>query len=302
LRLRDTTRAALAPAARALTVFNLAWYELLAIFLILAGEGLIFAGHSVLGVRLSVLGVGLQVLNIIAVAVIVVALQGERVELVLALALISMFRVISASLALVPIIYSLAIVLVMYLPLILVIPTVALYSEVAVYGVMFIPIIAIVAHRKLSRHDLGLTGGLRLAYLIPFGTLVGVGLGLIEYAILRNNALIPNASASELIGLSIVMIFFVAVVEELLFRVLLQPQLIERSGAVAGILITSVIFGALHGGYGNVYELLFTTGAGVVFGVAFYKTKNLPFVITIHAVDDILLYGVFPFLSLALLH
>jgi membrane protease YdiL (CAAX protease family) len=256
----------------------------------------------VLGVRLSVLGVGLQVLNIIAVAVIVVALQGERVELVLALALISMFRVISASLALVPIIYSLAIVLVMYLPLILVIPTVALYSEVAVYGVMFIPIIAIVAHRKLSRHDLGLTGGLRLAYLIPFGTLVGVGLGLIEYAILRNNALIPNASASELIGLSIVMIFFVAVVEELLFRVLLQPQLIERSGAVAGILITSVIFGALHGGYGNVYELLFTTGAGVVFGVAFYKTKNLPFVITIHAVDDILLYGVFPFLSLALLH
>ncbi|MGZ4846915.1 MAG: CPBP family glutamic-type intramembrane protease [Halobacteriota archaeon] len=37
-----------------------------------------------------------------------------------------------------------------------------------------------------------------------------------------------------------------ALVEELLFRVLLQPQLIERRGAVAGILITSVLFGALH--------------------------------------------------------
>ena len=217
-------------------------------------------------------------------------------------ALISIFGVVSVSFAHVSIIYSLAIVSVIFLPLILVVPTVSWYLQVAFYGVMFIPIIAIVAHRKLSRHDLGLTGGLRLTYLIPFGTLIGVGLGLVEYAILGNNPLIPNASATELIRLSIVIIFFVALVEELLFRVLLQPQFIERSGAVVGILITSVLFGALHAIYGNVYELLFTIGAGVVFGVAFYKTKNLPFVITMHAVDDILLLGVLPFLPLALPH
>ena len=293
MRLRDATQAAPAPAAKVQTGFNLAWYELLVIFLILAGEGLLFAGYSVLGV-------GVQALNIIAVAVIAVARRGERVQLVEALALISELYVVSFSLGHVSIIYSLATVWVMCLPLVLVIPTLPLYLWEAFYGVMFIPIIAIVALRKLSRHDLGLTGGLRLTYLIPFGTLVGVGLGIIEYAILANKPLIPNASASELIGLSIVMIFFVALVEELLFRVLLQPQFIERSGAVAGILITSVLFGALHASYGNVYELLFTTGAGIVFGVAFYKTKNLPFVITMHAVDDILLYGALPFLALAL--
>jgi membrane protease YdiL (CAAX protease family) len=274
LRLRDTTRAALAPTARVRTAFNLAWYELFSISLIFAGEGLIFTGYRVLGV-------GAQALNIIAVAVIVVALHGERVQLVEALALISVFRLVDVAFSLVSIIHSVA----------------TLYSWVAIYGVMLIPIIAIVAHQKLNRHDLGLTGGLRLTYLIPFGALVGVGLGLIEYAILGNTPLIPNASASELIWLSIVMIFFVALVEELLFRVLLQPQLIERSGAIAGILITSVIFGVMHAGYANVYELLFTTGAGVVFGVAFYKTKNLPFVVTMHAVDDILLYGVLPFFS-----
>ena len=295
MRLRDTTRAAVDRAFRVRTVFNLAWYELLIVFLILAGEGLLFAGYSVLNA-------GAQALNIIAVAVIVVARRGERVELVEALALISVLYVVSFSLGHVSIIYSLAIVWVMYLPLILVIPTLPLYLWVAFYGVMFIPIIAIVAHRKLSRHDLGLTGGLRLTLLIPFGALVGGGIGLIEYAVLANAALIPNASASELIGLSIVMIFFVALVEELLFRVLLQPQFIERSGAVVGILITSVLFGAMHAGYANVYELLFATAAGVVFGVAFYKTKNLPFVVTMHAVDDILLYGVLPFLPLALPH
>jgi len=295
LRLRNTTRATLAPAARGQTVFSLYRYELFAIVLILAGEGLVFAGYGVLGA-------GVQAFNIIAIGVIAVALHGEGVKLIQALALISVFEVVSFSFAHVSIFYSLATVWVMYLPLILVIPTLTLYSWVAFYGVMFIPILAIVARRKLSRHDLGLTGGFRLMYLIPLGTLVGVGLGLIEYAILANPPLIPNASASELIRLSIVMIFFVALVEELLFRVLLQPQLTERSGAVAGILITSVLFGAVHAIYGNVYELLFTTGAGIVFGVAFYKTKNLPFVITMHAVDDILLFGVLPFLALTLPH
>jgi hypothetical protein len=79
------------------------------------------------------------------------------------------------------------------------------------------------------------------------------GAGNYRVRLLANKPLIPNASASELIRLSIVMIFFVALVEDLLFRVLLQPQFIERSGAVAGILITSVLFGALHAIYGNVY-------------------------------------------------
>ena len=290
MRLRDTTRTALARAARVPTVFNLAWYELLVIFLILTGQGLLYAGYVVLSL-------GVQALNIIAVAVIVVALHGERVQLIEALALISVFRFAVFSFQHVSSIYLLAFVWVMS-PLIVVISTVfstsptALYSYVAFYGVMFIPITAIVAHWKLSRKDLGLTGGLRLTYLLPFGILIGVGIGLIEYAILANQALIPTPSASELIWLSIVMIFFVALVEELLFRVLLQPQFIERSGALAGILITSVLFGAWHAAYANVYELLFTAGAGVVFGVAFYKTKNLPFVVTMHAVDDILLFGV----------
>ncbi len=288
-------RVSVTPAVKVPTVFNLAWYELLVLLLILAGEGLLFAGYSVLNI-------GVQAVNIIAVAVIVVARYGDRVQLVEALALISVFYAVSFLLGRVSIIYSIVIVLVMFLPLIFVIPTLPLYFWVMSYGVLFIPIIAIVAHRKLSNYDLGLMGGLRLTYLIPVGVLIGAGIGLIEYAILAPQALILNMSPSQIIGVSIVMIFFVALVEELLFRVLLQPQFIERSGVVAGILITSVLFGFWHAYYANVYELLFTTGAGVIFGVAFYKTKNLPFVVTMHAVDDILLFGVLPFLPLAPLH
>ena len=267
-RFRGATRAALAPAFRARIVFlGLAWYELLAIFLILVGEGLLFAGYGVLDV-------GVQALNVVWVAVIVMMLRGERVQLVQALALISVFRVVNLSFAIVP--------------------TVTIYWLAIVYGVMYLPIILLIVHQKMSRYDLGIADVRRSVLLLPLGAFIGAIFGVIEHAILANGALIPNASASELIQLSIVMIFFVALVEELLFRVLLQPPLIERSGAITGILIASVIFGAMHAGYANVYELLFAIGASVFLGVAFYKTRNLTFIVTIHAVNNIALFGLLP--------
>jgi uncharacterized protein len=249
----------------------LVWSELLAIFLILAGEGLLFAGYRVAGV-------GVQAANIVVIMLAIEVLNGEHVELLEVLALVSLLRVVNLSFALVP--------------------TVTLYWLAVIYGVMFLPIISVVAHRKLSRHDLGLTGGLRLRYLIPFGALIGVELALIEYQILANPALIPSFSLVLLVELSVVMIFVVTLVEELLFRALLQPELVERSGPLVGILITSIIFGAMQSGFANYYELLFAFGVGLVFGVAFYKTKNLPFVITMHAVNNILLFGVLPFLPM----
>jgi hypothetical protein len=258
-------------AARVRTVFNLAWYELLSIFLILAGEGLVFVGYRVAGV-------GVEALNLVAIVIAIGVLNSERVELLEGLALVSLLRVVNLSFAL--------------------IPTTTLSWLVVIYGVMFIPIIAVVARRKLRRNDLGLTGGPQLTYLIPTGVIIGVGLGLVEYAILANPALIPSYSLIGLIELSVVMIFVVTLVEQLIFRALLQPELIKRSGPIVGILITSIIFCAMQSGFANYYELLFAFGAGLVFGVAFYKTRNLPFVITMQAVNNIFLFGVLPFVPM----
>jgi len=269
-RIRDTTRIALAPAARARTVFGLLWSEALAMLLILAGEGLLFAGHRVAGV-------GVQALNLVVIIFAIEVLDGEGVELLEALALVSLLRVVNLSFV--------------------VVPMVTLYWLVGIYGVMFIAIISVVAHRKLSRQYLGLRGGPALAILLPFGAVVGVELALIEYRILANPALIPSFSVIWLFELSVV-IFIVAIVEELIFRSLLQSELVERSGPIAGIIITSVIFGAMQSGFANYYELLFAFGVGIVFGVAFYKTKSLPFVVTMHAVNNIILFGVLPFFSL----
>jgi hypothetical protein len=251
---------------------NLACDEILSILLILGGEALLFAGYGEVDV-------GVQALNIVTVGVIVVARHGQRVKLIAVLALVSLFRVVNLSFSL--------------------IPTVTLYWLIATYGIMYIPLVALIVHEKMSRADLGITGRARLAYLLPSGAVIGTAFALIEYIILLNQAFIPSLSIPNLIELGIVMIFFVALVEELLFRSLLQQAFVERSGAVIAILITSVIFAAMHAGYYlNSYELLFAFGAGLVLGVAFYKTKNLPLVVTINSVADILLFGVLPFLPM----
>jgi membrane protease YdiL (CAAX protease family) len=240
------------------------------ILLILIGEGLLFAGYPVLCV-------GVQAINIVVIAIIVAALRGERVQLVEALALVSVFRVVNLSFAL--------------------ISTVTIYWFATIYGVMYLPLILVVIHEKMSRRELGIDNVRRSVVLLPLGVLIGADFGVIEYALLANTPLIPNASLSELVQLSVVMIFFVAIVEVLLFFVLLQPQLIQRKGAIVGILITSVIFGAMHAGYANVYELVFATGAGIVLGLAFYETRNLAFVVAIHAVNNIVLFGMLAFLT-----
>ena len=121
------------------------------------------------------LGAGVQALNIVAVAFIVLALQGERVQLIEALGLISVFRLVNLSFALVP--------------------TVTIYWLAIVYGLMYLPLISVIVHEKMSRYDLGIANVRRSVLLVPLGAVVGTALAFVEHAILPNEALIPNASA-----------------------------------------------------------------------------------------------------------
>jgi membrane protease YdiL (CAAX protease family) len=98
----------------------------------------------------------------------------------------------------------------------------------------------------------------------------------------------------SLIKLSIIMIFFVGFVEELVFRSLLQTRLENSLGSLKGLLITSILFGVMHSGYGTFYEILYTAFAGLVLGYMFQKTKSLPLVSLTHGFVNIFLFGIIP--------
>ena len=168
-----------------------------------------------------------------------------------------------------------------------------LYTFVFIYGPLAIPLAVIVVHQRNSLEQIGIT----LKHIIPYMFLsvpLGFLLGLGEYMTIRTEYLIPDLTFINLLKLTIVMVFFVGLVEELIFRSVLQTRLEEALSVREALLITSVLFGLMHSGYGTYYEMLYTCLVGFIMGVAFYKTKSLPFVAVLHGFVNVFLFGILP--------
>ncbi len=77
-----------------------------------------------------------------------------------------------------------------------------------------------------------------------------------------------------------------AMFEEMLFRGALQPVMINLTkNAVAGIIVTSILFSALHGSY---YGFLPRIGLGLILGFIYYFSKNLWLSIIFHFLNNAL--------------
>lgn len=81
-------------------------------------------------------------------------------------------------------------------------------------------------------------------------------------------------------------------VEELIFRAMIQRVLVERLGAVWGILLGALVFGFSHLNnragdfhYPNWPYVIFATLAGLAYGITYYK-RNMQSSITLHTFVD----------------
>lgn len=168
-----------------------------------------------------------------------------------------------------------------------------LYTFVFIYGPLAIPLAVIVVYQRHSLEQLGIT----LKHIIPYMLLsipLGFILGLGEYLTIKTGYLIPDLSFMNLLKLTIVMVFFVGLVEELIFRSVLQTRLENALSVWEAILITSFLFGLMHSGYGTFQEILYTGFVGFIMGLAFYKTRSLPFIAVLHGFVNVFLFGILP--------
>jgi membrane protease YdiL (CAAX protease family) len=94
-----------------------------------------------------------------------------------------------------------------------------------------------------------------------------------------------------------VMFVFVAAVEELIFRSILITRLEKVFGSINSLLLSSLLFGIMHAGYGLLNEVLFATLFGVILGFIFQKTRSFPFIVVIQGTANVLLFGVMPIIS-----
>jgi membrane protease YdiL (CAAX protease family) len=164
-----------------------------------------------------------------------------------------------------------------------------------VYGVMFIPIYSIIKNQQISSEEIG-ADFRRLHIYIPAAILIGAAVALPEYSILHPQSLIENIKPQNIVLITTTMLVFVGAVEELIFRSILQTRLENVIGLKYGLLVSAILFGVMHAGYGIAKEVLFAILFGIVIGYIFQKTRSYPFILIIHSVANVFLFGLLPIL------
>jgi hypothetical protein len=114
---------------------------------------------------------------------------------------------------------------------------------------------------------------------------------------------ITNVGALGWIVLVVVTCVGAPLFEELFFRGLLQGQLVERFGAGRGIVVTAVVFGAVHiandPGVAGLLLALSVGASGIVLGVVRHSTGRLGSSMVTHSLFNAVALVVFAFAAVA---
>jgi hypothetical protein len=163
----------------------------------------------------------------------------------------------------------------------------------AIYTLVLIACILYVAYRKIELNYMRLARGeTPILIQVLAGLLTGYVLGFIEYFVLRPALPVTMNLIQTLVYTVVVMMVFVGITEEFLFRGLLQRTLEDMLPPWQAISTASLIFALMHLGWLNPVEIVFAYAAGVVFGLLCYKTDSLIAPIIAHGFGNVVLYTI----------
>jgi len=134
-----------------------------------------------------------------------------------------------------------------------------------------------------------------LKYLLA-GVAMGMPVGVMEYFIIYPAPAFPAFEFKYLLRDLVYMLAFVALGEELLFRGLLQRDLIKALGLKQGIILTSLLFAVMHLTWRSIPELIFVFFVGLLLGYVYHKTKSLTAPIVMHGIGNVFLVAIMPYL------
>lgn len=129
--------------------------------------------------------------------------------------------------------------------------------------------------------------------LIPV-ILISAPLAVVEYAIIRPEGLVPELSVFWVLAITVLMVTTVGLVEELLFRGVLQSRFVDYLGRWGGIVLASVLFGAMHSVYGSELEILFVIFLGLLLGTLYEWTNSIGLVVVLHGALNVFLFAFIP--------
>lgn len=169
------------------------------------------------------------------------------------------------------------------------------YLLPAVYSVIMALCLWHMNEHHIDFRKLGFTRDNALKYAL-MGLLFAIPSGFLEYLILTPAPATPFFDVKYLLRDIIYMVFFVGLAEELLFRGLIFNDLKRIFGWRSALLGQGALFGIMHMTWRSPLEIAFTFAAGLVLGYIYYRTKSLVGPISMHAVNNILLVSIFPYM------
>ena len=128
------------------------------------------------------------------------------------------------------------------------------------------------------------------------GVAIGGVLGVGEYFILHPAPAFPTFEVKYLFRDMVYMFLFVGVAEELLFRGLIQRDLMGAFGWKWGLFGASALFAVMHLTWRSMPELGFVFIAGLILGALYWKTKNLTAPIVAHGANNVMLVAILPYI------
>ncbi len=124
--------------------------------------------------------------------------------------------------------------------------------------------------------------------------LFGFVLGYTEWHILKPGSLVPSLSLRSLAAPIVILFVSTGLLEELLFRGLLQRYAGQAVGALPGILFVSLLFAVLHTGWESWLDVLFVGSVGLGYSLIVRKTGSLLGVSISHGITNAMLFLIMP--------
>ena len=159
---------------------------------------------------------------------------------------------------------------------------------------LFSGILVLRAIQNLNEEAMGLVLNMRKLHWEILIILAGFPLGVIEYFILKPESIINELTLQSLIAPALIMIICTGLIEELIFRGLVQHNAIRVLGTRIGIIITSIVFGFLHTGNLNMVSVFFAAGVGFIYSLVRLRTGSILGISLSHGVLNCMLFLVLP--------
>lgn len=144
-----------------------------------------------------------------------------------------------------------------------------------------------------SWKDVAMTGG---QFWVQMGIAsTGIIFGFMEYAILQPEPFIEINRIGDILLPSLILIIGTGFFEEFVFRGIMQRAAIDAAGDAFGLLYVAAVFAVLHIGYRSFEDLVFVFSAGLMWGIAAYRTNSIVGVTLAHGLTNIFLFIILPY-------